>query len=169
MKSRVSLSRRDAEALERGPEVDAGAYARALNRLRSALKPSPKRTAAKKERRATKAERRAAHNAETADIHREVAIRADGKCEACGSYFAPFSPAHMDHQAGRAKLPQSVTNCWLLCFACDRDKTENRPSRAHWLQKFAEHCDRHNYWSEAKRARRDLATAQAKEAMRDAL
>lgn len=60
----------------------------------------------------------------------------------------------MDHFFGRAKVPQAVSNCWALHLECDEAKTQNRPSAAHWLQRFAFHCGTHGYLAE-----RELALA----------
>ena len=147
---RVSLSRRDAEALVRLADANRWAWARtganeAIDRLRSALKPSPKRTASKKERRTEKAKKRAEKNAETAAIREAVFKRARGFCEVpgCGNIFTTFDPGELDHFHGRIRVKQSVESCWAICRADHRAKTDSRPSRAFWLEKFIQHCDRH--------------------------
>ncbi len=59
----------------------------------------------------------------------------------------------MDHFLGRSKAPQSVANCWAIRCDCHEAKTANRPSAAHWLKRFGEHCKRYGYLPELERCR----------------
>ena len=59
---------------------------------------------------------------------------------------------HMDHVFGRAKVPQSISNCWALCLPCDTRKTLNQPSAYFWLKRFMVHAAKHGYDAEMQRA-----------------
>ncbi len=48
--------------------------------------------------------------------------------------------AHLDHFWGRAKVQETLENCWILCAWCDHDKTTNSPSNNEWLERFRKHC-----------------------------
>ena len=164
--SRVSLSRRDAEAIASLVETRHPGWLAnqqdAIDRLRAALLPKPKKVAATKARKAAKGAKRAAHNAETAEIRAEVVSRATGiagpMCEACACEFVGARGVEMDHFWGRGKTQQSAANCWLLCRSCHRNKTMNRPSASHWLHIFAQHCWRRGFEDEADKARARLAS-----------
>ena len=169
---RVSLSRRDAEALLDLVEGRIGVQmfreSAAVGRLRSALKPSPTRTAAKKERRAERAEKKATKREQRADVRAAVMARANGICECgCGHRLDEdgflFRP-EMDHFFGKSRS-ESIETCWLLAAAHHERKTQNFPSRVAWLEKFIEHCQRHGYAEAAACARRDWATAETKAAL----
>lgn len=105
------------------------------------------------------------HKEETRQIREACGLRSGGNCEACGSMLSDFNPAHMDHFFKRAKVPQAVENCWLICLTCDRAVTDNNPSRARWLNTFYDHCEHHGYQVEAQRALTDLNTAVTKHAL----
>lgn len=165
MASRISLSRRDAEAIASLVETRHPGWLAnqqdAIDRLRAALAPKPKRTAAKKERRARVASKRAAKREETAAIYAAAEARAAGKCEACGEWFWDGDPAELDHALGRGRYRQSISNCWLLHRSCHRRKTDNMPSAAAWLFRLEDHFTRHEYRVEADIVRGRLAASEA--------
>ena len=106
-------------------------------------------------------------NKETSIIYAEVEQRAAGKCECgCGVSFhaedSLYAP-ELDHAFGRGKAKQSVRTCWMLTARCHRRKTNGVPSEAHWLDGFAQHCDRHGYTAEAALARSKIPMAQLRE------
>ena len=99
----------------------------------------------------------------TQRIRAAVCLRADGSCESCGHWVGlEGEDGHMDHAFGRAKVPQDVANCWLLCIACDNARTNNRPDAATWLMRFARHATRHGYAAEYERAAGKLQVLAAK-------
>lgn len=91
---------------------------------------------------------------ETSAIRQACLQRAEGKCE-CGcdapaidwdrSYSFPEAKAELDHFFGRGKAKQSVETCWILRANCHREKTNNRPDAAAWLERFIAHCARYGY------------------------
>lgn len=97
-------------------------------------------------------------HAQTREIREAVFARARLGCEGCSLGF----PSAMDHFFGRGKEPQSVANCWALCEACDREKTENLPSASSWLARFIAHCEKHGYVAEAEKAAAKLEVLKAK-------
>lgn len=147
MTTPVRLSRSNAYALQCFFEEYVGpitrVHERAIAELRAGLVIKPKTSAVKKT-----LKRRRTKGAETKAIYAEVAKRANGWCEACGSRFSPFNPAQLDHFWGRGKTAQTVENCWLLHATCHSDKTANRPNRVHWLVTFRDFAHRHGYVSE---------------------
>ena len=163
MSGRVSLSRRDAEGLldllGHFYSPPAGSSdAQVIDRLRSALTPSPKKRAAKVARKAAKGAKRATKRERTSAIYDAVAKRADGKCEACGLVFSWENRAEMDHFFGRGKVAQSEANCWLICWACHLRKTRNLPSAKAWLDRFVTHARFHRYTASAAMALARLAS-----------
>lgn len=121
--------------------------------VEAALRPSSKATRAKSARRQEKKARKATKREAFRDVRALVVERAEGRCE-CG-HHAPATGHEADHFWGRARA-ESVESVWLLNSLCHKSKTLNQPSRAHWLQLFANHCDRHGYATEAAKARREL-------------
>lgn len=99
----------------------------------------------------------------TAAIRSQVMVRAAGRCE-CGCGRALDETAQMDHAFGRAKAPQSIENCWALTLRCHADKTSNRPSAHHWLEKFIRHARGlgPDYDGVAVRAENKIAVLRAK-------
>jgi hypothetical protein len=95
----------------------------------------------KGQRAATKAEKRRA-------VYDVVDTRASGYCEACFLEKCAAPGVSRDHFWGRAR-EESVESVWKLCFACDRAKTENKPTRIWWLEKFRAHAVNHRYWEQA--------------------
>jgi 5-methylcytosine-specific restriction endonuclease McrA len=91
----------------------------------------------------------------TALLRREVFARAAGKCEACCKPLG--DSGQMDHQWGRAKAPQSASNCWALCLPCHDGKTNNRPAAAFWIRRFQVHCRKYGFTVELSRADARLA------------
>lgn len=155
MSSRVSLSRRDAKILDLAlgdPDVHSqlGRLAlRALDRLRLALAPKPKRVAATKARKAKVATKRATKREETARIYDAASERADRRCEACNGWFSFMDQAELDHARGRGRVRQALSNVWLIHQSCHRARHAGSPSREHWLDRWADHCRRHGYSAEA--------------------
>lgn len=99
----------------------------------------------------------------TGRIRSAVCLRADGSCEACGVHVGMDGElGHLDHFFGRKHVPESVGNCWLLCFQCDSDKTNNRPRADWWCVRFLEHCGRYGYDADYERAETRLAVLAAK-------
>lgn len=98
-------------------------------------------------------------------IRPAIFIRSKGRCEACGRHITEES-MHGDHFFGRAKVPESITNCWCLCLTCDTAKTTSKPSAAQWLQRFAWHCGKHGYAAERELALSKLNVLQVKKLVR---
>lgn len=97
----------------------------------------------------------------TGRIRRAVFERCGDECECCG-VAVTFESGHLDHFAGRARVPESVSSTWFLCPPCDHDKTLNKPTAVWWLTRFSEHCNRHGYAEEWERAQTRLAVLAAK-------
>ena len=95
----------------------------------------PRRKAAK----AGRAERTGARAA----LRAAVFSRAAGRCECCGLEITTRS-GELDHYFGRARS-ENVETCWLLCRTCHGEKTENRPNRRWWLERFRRHAVLHGY------------------------
>lgn len=149
MTVRVSISRRTAlELLSRLP-TDSG-MDRAGEELRRALQLP--QTKVEPTRKQEKAKKTRAKRASTKEIRAVVLRRAGARCESCYRTDA----LELDHFFGRAKVPQSVANCWLLCRSCHRAKTDGRPSAAFWLREFIGRATKHGYTAEAGRAQRRL-------------
>jgi len=86
--------------------------------------------------------------------------RAAGRCECgCGVYVGTEA-LHLDHFWGRAR-EESIESCWMLAPRCDRDKTENKPTRRAWLAFFAAHCLRNGYREQMLKVDRALILDQA--------
>ena len=96
-------------------------------------------------------------------IRRTVFARASNACEACGQWVTEET-GHLDHARGRGRA-ESVESCWALCVPCDLAKTMNEPTSAHWLAKFARHCERHGYAREAELARARLAFVETRKGL----
>lgn len=131
-----------------GSACDAASVNRLADEIRRQLKPKASRKLARQRRemkRAMKAE-------ETRVIREAVFARAEGKCEHCGWRES----LQLDHFFGRGKVPQCIQNCIALCLRCHRDKTNNVPSAAFWLEEFIGHADSYGYSAEAARARNRL-------------
>lgn len=89
-----------------------------------------------------------------------VVKRAGGHCENCMAFVG--DDGHLDHQFGRAKVKESVANCWLLCLRCDHEKTTNHPSAQVWLERFAIHAALYAYVVEVEMALTKIAVLKAK-------
>lgn len=75
-----------------------------------------------------------------AAIYSAVAARANRCCEACGGSGWPH-PLEADHFFGRPpRIDETEFHVWLLCRSCHYGKTNNRPSAAHWYERFIAHC-----------------------------
>lgn len=102
-------------------------------------------------------------SASTKRLRAAVCKRAEGSCEHCGSWVGlDGEEAHLDHAFGRAKVPEAVSNCWLLCIEDDSHKTLNQPSAAYWLIAFAAHCEKYGFAAEQERALAKLQALQVK-------
>ena len=87
-------------------------------------------------------------SAATRKLHDAVFKRADNHCECgCGRWLG--DAGEMDHQAGRARAPQKLSNCWALHRDCHARKTG---SDVAILEAFIRHCRRWNYETELARA-----------------
>lgn len=156
---RVSLSLRAAKELRR-PYPDSW-VTRELERAIAGAE-SPKEKAAKKARTRGANSKREAKKVHRAGVYALVDARAAGHCESCGAHAMAFmQPLEHDHFWGRAR-EESVESVWLVCHRCHRDKTENRPNAEFWLARFSDHCDRHGYARQAKKAESRLAVLEAK-------
>ena len=150
--SRISLSLKHARAISaylKDDPVVSSVIDAAADELRRQLAPKPRSSAVKR----TAAKKRSKRK-ETSSIYEEVAKRAGGLCECCTSSLLTFRP-ELDHFTSR-RHGQSVETCWMLCSACHREKTDNSPSAAWWLERFISHCERNGYSAEAERARSRL-------------
>jgi hypothetical protein len=87
----------------------------------------------------------------TKKLRAAVFARAKGLCE-CGCRRALGESGHLDHFFGRAKAAESLRTCWALALICDDAKTHNRPSAAHWCDRFYVHAVNHGFHEEAERA-----------------
>lgn len=86
-------------------------------------------------------------------------VRSGGRCECgCGRRLTKWD-AETDHFWGRAKAAQRPETCWLLAAEHHREKTENRPSRVHWIRKFLVHLEAHGFGrsESAEKCRNELA------------
>lgn len=82
---------------------------------------------------------------ETARVRRQCVERAACLCECgCGRTISRLT-GELDHFFGRGKAPTTVDTCWMLSPVCHHWKTDNFPSKAYWLAKYACHCKRHGY------------------------
>lgn len=109
---------------------------------------------------------RAVRTATTKDIRSAVCRRADGKCEACEKWVGLHGEdAHLDHRFGRGagRPPESVENCWLLCIACDGERTKpSRTDAGYWWGRFILHAQRYGFTAEALLADNQLEWLRAK-------
>jgi hypothetical protein len=97
----------------------------------------------------------------TKEIRAAVFVRAGGWCECkCGRRLTENS--QLDHAFGRSRAPESVATTWALRIECHDQKTQNRPSAAHWLKRFGEHCKRYGFTAELELARAKYLTLRAK-------
>ena len=96
--------------------------------------------------------------AQTVAVIRAICVeRGGGRCEACG--VDPWRGISMDHFWGRAR-EESVESCWMLCAGptgCDRQKTDNFPSRLHWVRLFGVHVALHRYSKQVEKTRNEEA------------
>lgn len=69
--------------------------------------------------------------------------RAGGRCEATGVDL-PARTLELDHMFGRARS-ENIETVWMLSPDAHQDKTENRPSRRWWLERFRRHAVLHGY------------------------
>jgi 5-methylcytosine-specific restriction endonuclease McrA len=122
--------------------------------LRAAMAPKRAVVAAKKR----KAAKKTTKKEQTAAIRDAVMNRAGLFCEGCASMPLYANPLTLDHFFGRVRVKQSERNCWALCLACHRQKTNNNPSAERWLERFITHAEAHGYREEAGMATRRLAS-----------
>lgn len=108
----------------------------------------------------TKAQKRA----ETADLWNQAMVRSGGFCECeCGRAFADEgdNKPELDHEASR-RVPQTITNVWMLARVCHHQRQANKPSEDYWLRNFLRHCQKHNYAKEARRVENRIAVVEVK-------
>lgn len=101
-------------------------------------------------------------SAATKRLRAAVFKRALNCCECGCGRWVDEEAGQMDHQAGRARTPQSLANCWALAVSCHEAKTNGNPSAAWWLERFAEHCRKHNYSAELERVEARLEFVRAR-------
>ena len=90
-------------------------------------------------------------------VYAAVVDRANGLCETqCG-----HGAEQVDHFFGRRR-GTAVAGCWYLCSFCHREKTDNNPSAAAWLERFIRHCQHHGYATEAALAENRIAVLKQK-------
>jgi hypothetical protein len=103
----------------------------------------------KRDRVARRVARRRVQAQDLLDIRAYCMIREMNTC----AYFECNERAtDLDHFWGRAKAKQSPTNCWVLCRKHHRMKTENYPTRFHWLVQFWAHAKANSYHRQAQLA-----------------
>lgn len=162
--ARISLPVRHAKVLLGEFDDIAGRdteLVRAVEALREAIQPSPKKRAVRRAVKAAKQSKRETKNAETAAIRRAVFARAEGRCELCRINL----PSEMHHAFGRVRVAQSERNCLALCRSCHHDLTENDPSAFYWWSKVRTHFRFHGLDAEAAEAEREIARCEAKTAL----
>lgn len=148
----VRISAKHARELVRLLEHFPATYPGLADSLRKALEVRP----AVKSRRVRTAARKETKEAETTAIRTAVTFRACGNCEACGREFSPADPMELDHFFPKGRTPQTERTCWGIHASCHRAKILNRPDAAHWLRAFFAHAHRHEFWTEAAKARARL-------------
>jgi len=84
-------------------------------------------------RKTAKADKRAKRKSDDALIRSWIIGRSAGTCENCGKWGG--ETLQVDHFFGRSR-DRSLSGCWALCVDCHFEKTNNRPSRAIWIQRF---------------------------------
>lgn len=92
--------------------------------------------------------------------------RAAGKCEACGEPLAMWPPelvGELDHAEGRA-VSEEVDTVWVLHRKCHQQRHASIPSKAEWLQRWADFCASHGYRDSYSRAFEKLRWAEQKSA-----
>lgn len=169
MSARVSLSAKHANVLLKLAKMGRdmrqfshiGTEHAAVAALESALKPSEKKRAVRRSKRETTKANAATKQVQTSTI-RAAVMRRDWRCNLC---LRENLPLEFDHFFGRGKEPQSVENCWALCFDCHDDKTNNRPNAKAWLERFVNHCLEHGYMAAATKAQVRLDALRTMEAM----
>jgi hypothetical protein len=129
----------------------------ALAELRAALAKASRASTTRAQLRKPKQAKRQAKRVATRDVRAAVLKRARGACELCGGLWH----LTLDHFEGIARS-ESLETCWLLCWRCHREKTDNKPNAAHWLEAFGKHCAKHGYSEAEARARKRMAFVQAR-------
>lgn len=105
---------------------------------------------------------RTIHREETTGIYDVVAARADGVCEC--EFGCNDSAEQMDHFVTR-RHGQSVEGCWMLSARHHLQKTENRPSRLEWAERFYRHCLIHGYEAKAAETLKTVEALRLKAAL----
>ncbi len=95
-------------------------------------------------------------------IRLAVFARCRGHCECRCGRAVTFESGRLDHFFGRAKVAESVTNCWFLHRECDELKTVNRPAAVYWLRTFREHCRKYRFQPEFELAELKIAKLKQK-------
>lgn len=79
-------------------------------------------------------------------IRNAVFTRSGGRCECCGTEITKRT-FELDHFFGRARS-ELVETCWALCSrdqGCHFEKTNSRPTRRWWLERFRRHAVLHGF------------------------
>jgi hypothetical protein len=163
MSATIRLSLRFAkELLEFGEEFAdvPGNPTQALDELEAAIAKASRASATRAQLRKPKQAKRKAKREATRDVRAAVVKRARGECELCGGFWH----LTLDHFEGIARS-ESLETCWLLCWGCHREKTDNKPDAAWWAGAFAKHCARHGYSEAEARARKRLQFVRARGAL----
>jgi 5-methylcytosine-specific restriction endonuclease McrA len=130
----------------------------AAKELKAALAHASRASATRRTLRKPKEAKRKAKREARGEVRAAVMDRAHGRCECCGSGDGLLE---LEHFFGRARA-ESLETCWALCRACHRSKTDNDPSAAWWLKRFARHCEHYRYSEAEARARKRLAFVEAR-------
>jgi 5-methylcytosine-specific restriction endonuclease McrA len=130
----------------------------AMAELDAAIAKASRASATRRTLRKPKEAKRKAKREARGEVGAAVMDRAHGRCECCGSGDGLLE---LEHFFGRARA-ESLETCWALCRACHRSKTDNDPSAAWWLKRFARHCEHYRYSEAEARARKRLAFVEAR-------
>jgi hypothetical protein len=91
-------------------------------------------------------------------VYREVEMRAGDRCEACWGHFGTDAgdAPEFDHVFLRANA-HSVDTVWRIHKSCHDERHASNPTRAFWLKRALDWCDRHQYGETARELAKDLA------------
>jgi hypothetical protein len=158
MSPRVSISLKAARALalQAGGIRGYGAGA-AVDEIIAALAKLERSKVRRAPRRAKSRETKASKRLDPR-VYREAAKRAGNKCEACGLDwgFGPAEVPEFDHLFLRANA-HSVDTVWRIHKSCHDERHASNPTRAFWLKRALDWCDRHQYGETARELAKDLA------------
>lgn len=103
-------------------------------------------------------------------LYAQLVERSGGHCENpdCRKAFGiGLLTQEADHFHSR-RVPDSLDSLWLLCRQCHREKTDNKPDAATWLNRFLVHAEKYGYRASYERALRRLQYVEQKQAFRKA-